>query len=1325
MKNKFGIIFPVELLLRFSPRCFLLAILATVVLSGCGSGGGGNPEGQPSGEDNPSANSTTAVVNQSGGDITLNDGSIVTFDPGTVKDGTVVTINTLPPETPTSSEISSLSSRLRITIPFDALVANELSPEAGITIQIPISGGIESPVAAAVTVYNVAGVLGQSYRYAKTTLSAGAASVVFYGKVGATATSIAKKIYRTQMESFWKSVGLATVEILTVDWVVEKVQPNVPTAGTLFEIRGVGDFKDSLDLPKTIVPAGKLPLILVHGIQVGCDGNAEAYKATWEKFVAFFFLESNQKLRDKYQLYTFSYQTDLSIEGNGRLLATVLKDAFKEMPSVIVAHSMGGLVTRSAMVQHADIGAQIGGVITLGTPHHGTKLVHGIAGLIDTVVCLLATESPGADDLAWDNFDDSSKACGNDFLCGLEKRDSSEIKTQSIGINIGDNNNNYKKYIPYAGVWNPISLRCEIEAAAVVVPNLKVDAITFGMCAGAAILKTVGYFSDGLVPVVSARFTDVVNGLYDDKQPWSAKPRDYQRIHHASIHDDTRIFTQNPDGSDGGLVKDLLSFVPPAVKATSITHGATGVSVNTSASSTFSEAIDVSTLDTSTFTFSGPSGLVVGTVTYDVTTNTATFTPSAPLAYDATYTATITTGVKDLAGNPLALDYSWSFTTSSAVSIPPPSAPTGVAAVHGNGQVTVSWNTVSGATSYNLYWSATSPVTKASGVKIPAAASPYVHTGLTNGVAYYYVVTAVNADGESVESGQVSATHQANAGTIFSRTAIGENIPLGTATNFYQYYFMGYASLGNPPNLPNYWVATHDFDKVRVKKISGTGTCADMGSTSALLGNANNGNSGIVDENGNSIASFTNGTAVGDFCDFQIFFSTPTGLMGAVTQGTHIAAIYFAPSNVSTFVLDGSSTNAGRSVNGYNNADTLGGFAFQFCAGTCDGTFSTSKLNDTGITASQCYQTGSDVLVECGSAGAIALNNAQDGRAGRDANAATNSNTDGKLGFSFTSVPAMGIDTGGCVQDNVTGLMWEVKTADGGLRDWTKTYTNYTLSALKWNGSAYVVPTQAEIDAPTNTLGFTNRVNAQGLCGYSDWRLPTADELQSIVDYGVAWPGPTLDTIWFPNTQSNLILPGTSFGGMYWTTTPSVSDSSNAWIIYFSSGDVGDYGRSSASYVRLVRAGQVQTTPRYTVSADGQEVTDSRTNLIWRRCPEGMVFSGGTCTGTANRFLHEAALQHAAAQASSTGIAWRLPNVRELSSIADKSLFNPAIDPIVFPATQVGPFGSVFWSASPSIGPSGGAWAVDFTSGNVRFGGARSGYGIYPHVRLVRDGAQE
>lgn len=86
-----------------------------------------------------------------------------------------------------------------------------------------------------------------------------------------------------------------------------------------------------------------------------------------------------------------------------------------------------------------------------------------------------------------------------------------------------------------------------------------------------------------------------------------------------------------------------------------------------------------------------------------------------------------------------------------------PAAPAGLTAVGGTGQVTLSWTSVSNATSYNLYYATTSGVTTTSSTKVASVSSPYVQTGLTAGTTYYYIVTAVNSTGESAPSAQASA----------------------------------------------------------------------------------------------------------------------------------------------------------------------------------------------------------------------------------------------------------------------------------------------------------------------------------------------------------------------------------------------------------------------------------------------------------------------------------------------------------------------------------------------------------------------------------------
>ena len=90
-----------------------------------------------------------------------------------------------------------------------------------------------------------------------------------------------------------------------------------------------------------------------------------------------------------------------------------------------------------------------------------------------------------------------------------------------------------------------------------------------------------------------------------------------------------------------------------------------------------------------------------------------------------------------------------------------PAAPTGANAIGGNAQVTVSWSGVTGATSYNIYWSTTPGVTTTTGTLISGLSSPFVHTGRTASTAFFYIVTAVNSAGESNASGEVTATTNA------------------------------------------------------------------------------------------------------------------------------------------------------------------------------------------------------------------------------------------------------------------------------------------------------------------------------------------------------------------------------------------------------------------------------------------------------------------------------------------------------------------------------------------------------------------------------------
>lgn len=131
-----------------------------------------------------------------------------------------------------------------------------------------------------------------------------------------------------------------------------------------------------------------------------------------------------------------------------------------------------------------------------------------------------------------------------------------------------------------------------------------------------------------------------------------------------------------------------------------------------------------------------------------------------------------------------------------------------------------------------------------------------------------------------------------------------------------------------------------------------------------------------------------------------------------------------------------------------------------------------------------------------------------------------------------------------CVLDANSGLLWEVKTQDGGLRDFKHSYT------------------YAQVQS------FVAAVNAQGLCGYKDWRLPAAEELLSLVSSKESDNVYTLQRVinldFFPNTQQD----------NYWSASDSAAQF--AWAVSFADSlhNGGNYlllDELTAHYVRLVR----------------------------------------------------------------------------------------------------------------------------------------------------------
>jgi len=132
---------------------------------------------------------------------------------------------------------------------------------------------------------------------------------------------------------------------------------------------------------------------------------------------------------------------------------------------------------------------------------------------------------------------------------------------------------------------------------------------------------------------------------------------------------------------------------PPTVTSTTPANGASTVPINTQVAAAFSVPMNPSSINATTFTLQAQGGgNVAGTVNYNATTQTATFTPSASLSSGTSYTAMLTTGITSSTGQALAANYSWTFTTVQAPTVLSTTPANGATAVAATTSVTAAFS---------------------------------------------------------------------------------------------------------------------------------------------------------------------------------------------------------------------------------------------------------------------------------------------------------------------------------------------------------------------------------------------------------------------------------------------------------------------------------------------------------------------------------------------------------------------------------------------------------------------------------------------------------
>jgi hypothetical protein len=357
-------------------------------------------------------------------------------------------------------------------------------------------------------------------------------------------------------------------------------------------------------------------------------------------------------------------------------------------------------------------------------------------------------------------------------------------------------------------------------------------------------------------------------------------------------------------------------------------------------------------------------------------------------------------------------------------------------------------------------------------------------------------------------------------------------------------------------------------------------------------------------------------------------------------------------------------------------------------------------LNDTGVTA--CFG-NSGPAVSCPQGGFPG----QDGATGRDV---TNfDDTDGIAGFSFTKLDSTGNDLPAgapqwtCVRDNVTGLVWEIKTASPGtLQSADNTYTWYSSDSTNNGNFAGTLNGGTCVGSRCDTESYIQAVNQTNYCGRKDWRMPDRNELNSIIRLAANSTSLVSDPAYFPLSGVGGYWTGTTPG---WSNVIGVNGGSANYVAIFAYGSLAKANAMSVMLVSgeptyligSVTARNGQTCQADTVHAstptirfvDLQNggVTDKVTRLTWMRCPLGRTWDApsNSCLGLESNYTWEEALTTVQSLDSNGGLLgftdWRLPNYKEIQSIAEAACVSPGVNLDVFPIFNVGGI-YVFWTST-------------------------------------------